>query len=203
MHVLHISLHIGPYYFAYYLAYFAYFIHIQVVLHILHIFLHIILHISHTVFSWHIIHNMHIIFHIGPYLFAYYFAYFTYFHSYYFTYNAYYFAYYFAYFTFIRKSQGSISSDSLFLPLLFGSPSQCPAVDVPPPTTVTAVLCFITDSPRKIAYSLRMSNGIVPVWRESSQYAGHWNDIQHLCSFFALVHDGGLTSIHPCYAEIQ
>ncbi len=51
---------------------------------------------------------------------------------------------------FVRKSQWSLSSDSLFLPLLFGSPSQGPAVDVPPPTTVTAVLCYITDSPGNI-----------------------------------------------------
>jgi hypothetical protein len=153
-------------------------------------------------------HIMHIILHIDPYLFAYYFAYFTYFHSYYFAYNVYFLHIILHILRFVRKSQDSISSDSLFLPLLFGSPSQGPAVDVPPPTAVNDILCFITDSPGKIADSLRMSNGLVPVWRESSQlprtqYAGHWNDIQHLRSFFALVHDGGLTSIHPCYAEIQ
>jgi hypothetical protein len=51
---------------------------------------------------------------------------------------------------FDRKSHGSPSSDLWLLPLLFGSPSQGTAVDVPPPITVTAVLCFITDSPGKI-----------------------------------------------------
>ncbi len=39
--------------------------------------------------------------------------------------------------------------------------------------------------------------------RKESQYAGRCNDIQHSCSFVALVHDGGLTSIHPCCAEIN
>ncbi len=48
--------------------------------------------------------------------------------------------------------------------------AQPQAVDVPPPTTVTAVLRFIIDIPGKIADSIRMSNGIVPVWRGSWQY---------------------------------
>ena len=58
------------------------------------------------------------------------------------------------------------------LPQLLGSPSQGPAVesecvDVPPPTTVTAILGFIAGSgaaaPVKSADSLCISKGIVPV----------------------------------------
>ena len=53
------------------------------------------------------------------------------------------------------------------LQLLLGSPSQGPAVDVTPPTTVAAILGFIAGSgaaaPVKSADSLCISKGIVPV----------------------------------------
>jgi hypothetical protein len=132
---------------------------------LVHIYLHIILHILHILIHI-ILHFMHIVLDIILHIL----------HS-------------------VRKSHGSLSSDSLFLPLLFGSTtSTCPAVDVHHLQPSLLPFDLSQTAPGKSADSLRMSNGIVPVWRELSQYAGHWNDIQHLCSFFVLVHDGGLTS---------
>ncbi len=107
---------------------------------------------------------------------------------------------------FVGKSQCSISSDSLFLPLLFVPHPRAQLLTYHhlQPSLLSFVLSQTAPGKSLTLFAFRTvsSKIIVPAWRESSQYAGHWNDIQHLCSFFALVHDGGLTSIHPCHAEI-
>ena len=88
------------------------------------------------------------------------------------------------------------------LQLLLGPPSQGPAVHVPPSTTITTVRRFITESTRKVSRFSSHGEGYCPGrahWnqRKASQYGGHWNHIQDLCLFTALVDDCRLTLIHP------
>ena len=88
------------------------------------------------------------------------------------------------------------------LQLLLGSPSQGPAVDVPPPTTVAAILGFIAGSAGKVCLLFSHVEGNRsgrPHWNKwkSFQYGGHCNDIQDLCLLTALVDYGRLTLIHP------
>ncbi len=69
------------------------------------------------------------------------------------------------------------------LSLLLGSPSQGPAVDVPPPKTSTTALGFITDSSWKVRCLSSHVEWYRPCrahWnqRKASQYAGHWNLVQ-------------------------
>ena len=78
--------------------------------------------------------------------------------------------------------------------LLLGPPSQGPAVHVPPSTTITTVRRFITESTRKVSRFSSHGEGYCPGrahWnqRKASQYGGHWNHIQDLCLFTALVDD--------------
>ena len=88
------------------------------------------------------------------------------------------------------------------LQLLLGPPSQGPAVHVPPSTTITTVRRFITESTRKVSRFSSHGEGYCSGrahWnqRKASQYGGHWNHIQDLCLFTALVDDCRLTLIHP------
>jgi hypothetical protein len=121
------------------------------------------------------------------------------FHSYYISYFAYSFAYSFEFFTYCSELHNMFHC---LLPLLFGSPSQAPAVDVSPPITVTAVHCFITDSHccplfyhrccfitiRGLSLHVERYRPCFAHWnqRKESQHAGYWNGIQHLCSLFSL-----------------
>ena len=89
------------------------------------------------------------------------------------------------------------------LPLLLVPPCEGPAVNVPPPTTIAAVMGFIAGSSWKVGWFSSHVKGYCPglsQWNKwkASQYGGNWNDIQHLWLFTALVNDCGLTLIHPC-----
>ena len=73
------------------------------------------------------------------------------------------------------------------LPLLLGSPSHGPAVqaavDVPPPTTITTNLGFITGSSRKVCWLFSHIQGYC-------SYRPHWNECkvaQDLSLFTSLV----------------
>ncbi len=73
----------------------------------------------------------------------------------------------------------------ILIPSLLCSPTEGPAVHVPPPATVFAVLCFVAISAWKVGcfsshpilYRPRIAD-----WnkRQPSQYGGHWNHIQDL-----------------------
>ena len=103
---------------------------------------------------------------------------------------------------YMHKKPGIRVYPCLF-PLLLVPPCEGPAVDVPPPTTIAAVMGFIAGSSWKVGWFSSHVKGYRPnlsqrnKWK-ASQYGGKWNDIQHLCLFTALVNDCGLTLIHPC-----
>ena len=88
------------------------------------------------------------------------------------------------------------------LQLLLSPPSQGPAVHVPPSTTITTVFWFVTESTIKVSRFSSHGEGYCPGrahWnqRKAPQYGGHWNHIQDLSLFTALVDDCRLTLIHP------
>jgi hypothetical protein len=102
----------------------------------------------------------------------------------------------------IHKDKCLASGLHCLLLLLLGSPSQGPAVHVPPPTTITTVRWFIAGSSGKVSRFSSHGKGYCPVYanwnkRKAPQYGGHWNHIQHLCLFTTLVDDCRLTLIHP------
>ena len=89
------------------------------------------------------------------------------------------------------------------LPLLLLPLCEGPAVDIPPPTTIAAVMGFIAGSSWKVGWFSSHVKGYRPglsQWNKwkVSQYGGNWNDIQLLCLFTALVNDCGLTLIQSC-----
>ncbi len=88
----------------------------------------------------------------------------------------------------------TLATDSLgiLIPSLFCFPADGPAVHVPPPATVFAVLCFVAISAWKVgcfsSHPVRYRPSIAD-WnkRQPSQYGGHWNHIQDLRQFTALI----------------
>ncbi len=98
----------------------------------------------------------------------------------------------------------------IIIPSLLCTPAASvgPAVHVPPPAAIFSVLSFVARSAWKVgcfpSHLVRYCSCIANRnKRQPSQYGGHWNHIQDLLWFTALVYDGGLACIQPSCTTIK